>query len=206
MMVNYAAEYLHEGECRYCDLKQHEPLVLESNAGHVVPSLGALVEGWLLVFPKRHVLALSDLSTEEWAEFRTLIGLARSSSEREFGQTVLFEHGSAGAGRTAACGVNHAHMHVVPLKIDLRAAIAECSSDIGAFEWSRVIDRPVSVLEQDYIYVSDDTGQWVARSAWLPGQVVRRAIARFLDLQVWDWKVDAHLDLVESTRRKLKAA
>ena len=205
-MVHEAAEFMQDSGCRYCDLNKHEPLMIESNAGYVVPSIGAMVEGWLLVFPKRHVLALSELTNDEWVEFQSLVGLARASSEGEFGPTILFEHGSAGVGRAAACGVNHAHMHVVPLKIDLRAAISECSKDVGTYEWSRVTDRPDSVLEQDYLYVSDDTGDWVARSSWLPGQVVRRAIARFLGLEVWDWKVDAHLDLVESTRRKLKAA
>lgn len=205
-MVNETLQYRQDRDCRYCELKKHEPLLIESNAGYVVPSIGAMVEGWLLVFPKRHVLALSELMNDEWAEFQTLIGLARASTESKFGQTVMFEHGSAGVGRTAACGVNHAHMHVVPLMVDLRAAIAECSHEVGTFEWSRVMDRPNAVVEQDYLYVSDDTGEWVARSSWLPGQVVRRAIARFLDLEVWDWKADAHLELVESTRRKLKAA
>jgi ATP adenylyltransferase len=205
-MVNKMKLHDHDHECRYCQLERHEPLIMSSKAGYVVPSIGAMVEGWVLVFPERHVLALSDLTGLEWSEFEVLIRRTRATVEAEFGETVLFEHGSAGIGRTAACGVDHAHMHVVPLAIDLRKAVAACSDDVGSFDWSRVVGRPDVIAGNDYLYISDRTGKWVARSPWLPGQVIRRAIANHLGSPVWDWKADSHLDLVESTRRKLAAA
>jgi ATP adenylyltransferase len=189
--------------CRFCGDNLREVPLFDDDGGIVLPSVGAMIEGWLIAFPTRHVLSLAELSDIEWSAFDILLRSARKRVEQMWGSTVMFEHGSAGVGRLAACGVDHAHMHIVPIQLDLRGAIAACSDEVGNYSWTPVFERVERVVEQDYIFVSDRTGNWVARSDNLPGQVVRRAIAKWFDYSDWDWKVNARMHVVEATRQKL---
>ena len=194
-----------DSACRYCHLEDFEEVVLSHSAGTVVPSVGAMVEGWVLIFPKRHVLSLSELSETEWAGFSELAEHVSTSVEGNYGPTVRFEHGSAGEGRLAACGVDHAHLHIVPLSIDLRDAIERIDHGV-TFSWQAVTGQVPKATREDYVFVADATGQWVSFHAWLPGQVVRRAIAATLNLVEWDWKANARLSNVEATRATLRSA
>lgn len=194
-----------DADCKYCDIATLEDAVLSGLSGTAVPSFGAMVEGWLLVFPARHVLSVAELSETECADFEALVEEARHLVEERYGPTVQFEHGSAGVGRLAACGVDHAHVHVVPLVIDLRRAIAALDLDLE-FGWESVDSRVQMPRASDYVYLSDSTGAWVSYHQWLPGQVVRRAIAKSLGIEEWDWKQNARMSIVEATRARLRSA
>ncbi|WP_136055938.1 hypothetical protein [Microbacterium sp. K24] len=194
-----------DAQCRYCQLDKFETTIVESKAGFAVPSFGALVEGWSIVFPRQHVLALADLRTDDWLAFDLLLASVRARVESRYGRAVLFEHGSAGTGRPAACGVDHAHMHVVPVRMSLRTAITDQLASPEA-PWSPVNDRVEPIAEMDYIYVEDESGRWVIHDRWLPSQVARKAIASHLGLTIWDWKESGNEEIVEATRRALKSA
>lgn len=191
--------------CKYCELESHEIPILSSAAGTVVPSIGALVEGWVLVFPKKHVLSLSQLDQAGWSDFASLVEQAKKIVVAEYGNVVMFEHGSAGEGRLAACGVDHAHLHIVPIEIELRSEIDALADEEG-YDWEPVGSRVGVRDSADYIYIHDSTGRWVAYRAWLPGQVVRRAIARSLGLEEWDWKKNARMANVQATTTRLRTA
>lgn len=189
--------------CRYCELDRLEAPIAHSAAGFAVPSIGAMVEGWSIVFPRRHVLSLAQLDDHDWSAFDDLVQVVRDNVERYYGKAVLFEHGSAGSGRPAACGVDHAHLHVVPLDLPLRELI---TAVLESGSWARVDTRVPPVVGMDYIYVDDASGRWVAYQPWLPSQVARQAVAAYLGLSDWDWKASPNLHLVEATRRALRAA
>jgi ATP adenylyltransferase len=196
---------LVEVQCHFCELERHEDTLLSDVSGSVVPSVGSMVPGWTLVFPSEHVYSLADLGDDAWSGFSALVESAKRLVEQAFGPTVMFEHGSAGGGRTAACGVNHAHMHIVPIDVDLRKEIANTANEVGSFEWDRSGIRVTPVDDHDYIFISDRTGSWVTRSKSLQSQVVRRALARYLNLQEWDWKRDPRESTVLETRARLLA-
>jgi len=192
--------------CRACNIPGSEPLVAQDNFGFSVPSLGALVEGWVLVFPRRHVLALNQLSDLEWSEFNRHAELTRQMVKVAYGEFIQFEHGSAGVGRTAACGVDHAHLHIVALSIDLREAIHHIEHEVGAFDWEPVAGRVPMGVASDYIWVQDATGQWMAQADVLPSQVVRRAIAAAIECDEWDWKLAHRRELMLRTSERLIGA
>ncbi|MEC3851964.1 HIT domain-containing protein [Paenarthrobacter ureafaciens] len=174
--------------CKFCDDLPYDQTVLSDDTAFVVASLGAFLDGWVLASPKRHVLALADLTLPEWSQFNGVLRSAQETVESAYGPTVMFEHGSAGRGRTAGCGVDHAHMHIVPIDIDLRSAIKNISEDVGEFDWVPSESKPKGLPGQDYIFIQDRTGTWISHASHLPGQVVRRAIAKTLNIYEWDWK------------------
>ena len=57
----------------------------------------------------------------------TTLGQALDSSvevvERAFGPVTVFEHGPSRPGRAPGCGVDHLHVHLVPLPFDLKGAM-----------------------------------------------------------------------------------
>lgn len=192
-------------KCHYCELDRIELPVASSDAGFAVPSYGALVDGWTIVFPRTHVLSLAELNAAEWDEYSRLIAFVRERIERTYGPAVLFEHGSAGSGRPAACGVDHAHMHVVPLRLGLVDSVGSLLS-LPPDAWQPVAERVAAQAGMDYVFIEDATGRWVTYQQWLPSQVVRQAIASRLGIIEWDWKLARNLDRVEATRAALRAA
>jgi ATP adenylyltransferase len=88
-----------------------------------IPTMGSLVAGWCLIVPRRRMLNLTHLRPEEKAELAVLRSrLAHKLGAR--GRSVFeFEHGAIEAGSATGCGVDQAHLHVVPLEFDLVAAV-----------------------------------------------------------------------------------
>jgi ATP adenylyltransferase len=190
-------------ECRMCGLSARESVPFDSGDSFAVPSFGAMVPGWMLIVPRTHVYSLAELDDREWAGFSTFLAAVRSKVEAVFGQTVIFEHGSAGAGRKAGCGVEHAHLHIVPLAVDLRAVIRGVRETVGDYQWQATNARPSVPVGMDYIYVEDATGSWITFAEALPSQVVRQALASRLGLTKWDWKDDHRTSVMSETLARL---
>lgn len=190
--------------CSFCAAANPSELIRESRGGiKALASYGGFVPGWTLIVPPEHVPSTACLSFDARAkfdEFRKEIGRV---IEDRAGEYVMFEHGAADFSRPAGCGVDHAHIHLVPLDVDLRWAIAELGDLDLESAWQPVVDWPVHKDGKDYIWVSDRTGSWISHTSSQPSQVVRRAIARVLNLSQWDWKKDIRLDNVRETTRLL---
>lgn len=89
----------------------------------VLPSLGALVEGWLLLVPTRHHFCLGALPASVTEEFQELQDLARSILTNRYGCVSAFEHGPSIPKITVGCGVDLAHLHMVSVELDLAASV-----------------------------------------------------------------------------------
>jgi diadenosine tetraphosphate (Ap4A) HIT family hydrolase len=80
-----------------------------------VPDAFPVVEGHMLVVPRRHVASLFDLSDEEQAAVWKLVAQVRGKLASELkadGFTIGVNDGPA-AGQT----VLHAHVHVIPRRV-----------------------------------------------------------------------------------------
>src|SRR5579862_8951840 len=105
--------------CMRCSSLKSHPFIeawdiplFESPNFVAVPSLGALVEGWLLLIPKCHVLSLGSLpdsTHEELNEFKEFLYAALIQC---YGSASAFEHGPIIEKSAVGCGVDHAHLHI----------------------------------------------------------------------------------------------
>jgi hypothetical protein len=91
-----------------------DEVLFDSMSYVVTPSLGSFIEGWTLIISKRHVTSMSQLSLSEIRELNSLIPEIRKRVEQAYGPTIVFEHGPLTAGTEFGCGIDHAHLHVVP--------------------------------------------------------------------------------------------
>jgi diadenosine tetraphosphate (Ap4A) HIT family hydrolase len=96
----------------------YNTIILETEHFAVVPSLGSLVAGWLIIVPKFPVARIADLGCEVRDEFEALVDRCLDKVEAEFGKAFVFEHGGK-EGSRISCGVDQAHLHIVPLEFDL---------------------------------------------------------------------------------------
>ena len=85
---------------------------MESGVGKSLRDLFPVVEGHMLVVPRRHVASIYDLSPEEQAELWELTRRTRELLQVELepdGYTICLNEGMA-----AGQSVPHAHIHVIP--------------------------------------------------------------------------------------------
>ena len=172
--------------CRLCpDRLLHTPNevwdkpLFESQNFVVLPSIGALVEGWLLLVPKKHFICIGALPDSLADEMQEMKHFLCSALQQSYGQVCAFEHGPSRANLSVGCGVDHAHLHIVPVAFDL-ASVAKplLPKDLlwtyTGMEGCRIAFR----RGEDYLYVEQPIG--VGRIATHQGfgsQLLRRAIA-----------------------------
>src|SRR5262245_58804025 len=88
---------------------------VESESFAVIPSVGPLVEGHVLLCPKHHFKSFAQIPTGLEDEFAVMKKQLSRLLAETYGQRVhCFEHGSAKKAQQPMCTVEHAHLHFVP--------------------------------------------------------------------------------------------
>src|SRR5581483_7342303 len=114
-------------DCTFCaELKMgsdcalwNQPLA-ETENFVVVPSLGSLVQGWVLIVPKNHSLSLGAMHIGFRKEIDTLEKRIKESLHAQYRKPVVsFEHGPSAVKHGTGCGIDHAHLHLVPTDCDV---------------------------------------------------------------------------------------
>ena len=112
-----------EGNRRYGDADR---ILWESDNFFAIASIGGFIKGWTLIVPKAHQLNLRECYAT--AEFQTFVRDVSQKVNSVFGSTIFFEHGAREEGSIIGCGVDHAHLHIVPSEDSLLSSIAEQSA------------------------------------------------------------------------------
>src|SRR5665647_1499292 len=90
--------------------------LFETENFKVVPSLGAMIEGWLLIIPKEHFLSFAYIESDQFEEFEALqTEVVRILKDIYKTNVCVFENGAINCKSLVGCGVDYAHMHYVPL-------------------------------------------------------------------------------------------
>lgn len=167
--------------------------ILRTERFVAVPSAGSLVAGWTLLVPRRPMLNLSQTDASERGELDE-IALQIADKLARIGQEVFFfEHGSRAKGSLTGCGVDQAHLHVVPLPFDLVAA-ALARPDAGiAWRAARDTAPPFDALPKDGEYVAlwsrGDRRPMIGEVIQPVSQWLRRVIADELGIGAqWDYR------------------
>jgi len=163
-------------------------VLLRSDDFALVPSLGQIAEGHLLLLPIRHSTAIGDLTDGLLEEFTRLSGAVLRILRREYGPCIAFEHGvrSGGAG---GCGISHAHLHAVPLP----SSLDPIGSLKAKFLHQRM--RDLSDLGKQskgmaaYLFYADSRSRaYLFDTPTLESQYMRKALAANLGVHDWDWR------------------
>ena len=179
--------------------------IYEDDEFVVVPTLGQIVKGWLLIIPRQHVMALAGLPGQNQHSFLSLVARVRQAVSKHFGQPFLFEHGSVdGSARSGAC-VEHAHLHVVPWSTDIAPEAARWLDlhNLPGGLSSLLANPPLS----SYVfYERVDRAAYLAQpNSPVPCQLVRRLVATAIGYpESWDWRTELTIDRVNEVANTLR--
>jgi ATP adenylyltransferase len=200
-------------ECCLCtgiaenDLREtwNQP-VFESPNFVAIPSLGSLVEGWLLIVPKHHFISAAVLPAHLLGEMAQLKQNVCETLAKQYGPVCVFEHGPAGEHRAAGCGVDHAHVHVVPVRADLMLAAQQfLPADVKFRQGTLAECRAAAESGSDYLYVEQPVGvEFVAFHQQFGSQTFRKAIASICGIpNEYNWRDHPNLNKVLATIDRL---
>ncbi len=204
--------------CRYCEEFEQGAIkiekqdlgncvLFESKNFVVFPSLGQIVEGYLLIAPKKHFISMGGIPANLYPELERVRKKVKKVLTKHYGAALFFEHGPISQTKKGGCCVEHAHFHAVPAKMDIFKDLAQ------HFRYTK-INSYKSLKQQflkgiPYLFLEDNSGQryLFPISIPIPSQYIRKIIAKKIgDPNRWDWKTCLGLAELKKTVKKLKKA
>lgn len=202
----------HPTACAMCaaiaagpEAPEWDRALIETDSFVVIPSLGAMIEGWLLIAPKAHFLSLASMPARMMFEFEELKARVGDRLTQSYGSVTFFEHGPCASNSLTGCGVDHAHLHAVPVPPGVPVATAShlprnVSLGPGTFADCR---QAVS-SSRDYLYFEGNEGTFVAIADSFKSQTFRRAIGDLLGMgEKSDWRTHPHIGNIRATIQTL---
>jgi hypothetical protein len=185
-----ADEVGEAADCPFCpghltaSTTDADTLLARGPGVNLLPTVGMMVPGYLLVTTQEHVLSMGDLGTRHLEELGPWLDAVRSLLAPHFGQYLTFEHGSSVADRTWAC-IEHAHLHLIPLAGQLSERLR------GAAPWKVLPDFAdlASYGGASYAYLHVSGAHLALAEPSLGSQWIRREAGACLDRDDWDWSL-----------------
>ena len=183
-------------DCRFCAISGRscrdpqddapwDTVLFESPNFYVMPTLGALLEGWLLVISKRHYLCVGDMPITLVPELNEMISKTVGVVRENYCSPTIFEHGPHNSQLDLACGTAHLHIHVVPLGFQLLSGPCQ-DSELVESRWISAREDYAELRKchdrgNSYLYLREPSRQSLFCVPELAkSQIFRRAIARRL--------------------------
>jgi hypothetical protein len=207
----------NESECFLCRIStgtmdipwSDRPLWLDPRFGLLVPGLGGLTPGYVLLAPMDHhpsLGAASHLPDSRKHGFPNFVHEVLAFLRARMGPLTYWEHGGGGAPeeRRSSC-VDHAHLHVVPGRLDLpcppdHMVFPGITEALTALAASRIPADPYLLMGQSpgLCFVGRDVGI---------SQYYRREWAKILDkADEWDYILTEDPVLTRNTIRSFFSA
>jgi diadenosine tetraphosphate (Ap4A) HIT family hydrolase len=168
----------------------------------VLPTLGQIAEGHLLIVPVPHLCAVADLPNGSLGELENLCQQVRSVLRGEYGECVFFEHGMREAG-SGGCGIDHAHIHAVPVRAD--GVLDILMQEFQGSNVHSLVDMKTGLDQNSsYLFFEDASSQrHVFPVKHLPSQYMRKLVAESIGKSDWDWRKFGHEPELISTVQRL---
>jgi len=175
---SFAIHYTHELASR---------TILEQDGFRVIPSLGQIVPGYLLLVPKHHYRAFADMSLEELTTAEALKTHLGGQLHSTYGDYLFFEHG-ARTSDSGGCGISHAHLHAVPFPHE-KDPVEELTRAFAFEQVSNLSELKRLQSDKPYLYYESVRGnRYVLDPPFIQSQYIRRLLAEALGVEAWDWR------------------
>jgi ATP adenylyltransferase len=174
-----------------------------------VPTLGALLEGWLLIVPRKPLLSFAEVPCSWKPELNDFLSEVASVLVDNYGPVSLFEHGPKSLGSSLGCGVDYAHVHLVPFCCDLVEAAARLEPGIEWMPFSSATEAWSISQNEEYWIAQNEFGKGRCYRGTLagknaPSQLFRRVIASHLRRpEDFDWKAQPELMNISATVERI---
>lgn len=163
-------------------------ILFRSSQLAVIPSIGQIVEGYLLVLPLDHFKALGDLPSAILEELAGVCDFIGRTFKEQYGPYILFEHGARSEG-VGGCGIYHAHLHVAQLA-GISDPVATLKLRFPYTEFAHLDEiRKHSAGLPSYLFYQDSNAKlYLFDTGPLPSQYMRKLLAEAVGGQDWNWR------------------
>lgn len=182
-MEDFSEENL-KANCLHCDPNcwVFDYLLSESKFFYVLCDPNPIIEGHLLIIPKRHVSCVGAYTQEEYEECKQLYDKVSGWILEEYGSIATFEHGKIGQ------TVFHSHIHLMPFTGAVEQIIPEGNQKLQTLESISTLSD-IYQAEGQYLFVSIGEKMWVVDSSLGVPRFFRDRFARVLNkLERGNWK------------------
>lgn len=178
-------------ECIFCNMdktKLENTILDETRYFYVIPALGSIVEGYILIISKRHVNSMSELTIEEMNEYEDLINKYREIFKSIYKKyPIVFEHGTPNTeDKIRANSITHAHTHIVNYNYKNEKYLIEKLN----FKKINKINQMLNMnRNKNYIFYINSNNYIYITDAFKPiSQYMRIEIAKDLNIPYkYDW-------------------
>lgn len=190
-------------EKKFFTKEMYDTILCESEHFTVVPSLGSLIEGWVLIAPKEETLNFSLLNEKKYSDLEHLINVIKSFQRTIFDNTIIFEHGPANKCSKTGCGVDYAHLHLVPCEYNLIDGIQSFLK--LDYKWHEIQDiseiSNINTQVLDYLYFRTQKDQhFITLKEEFPSQIFRQVIAHYKGIpNRYNWREFPEYDTIIGT-------
>ncbi len=184
-------------------------VLYETDNFFVAPSIGQMgIEGYLLLCSKKHYIGIGDVPKESEFELEEVLSKVKKVLSKTYNLPILvFEHGpKLGCSRGGGC-LDHAHLHLIPISINILDFLKEF------FELEKVhgFGRLREIYENaKYSYLFINTGndeRYVIKIDFpLPSQYLRQVIAAKFGIKDWDWRINPDYQTFNKTIKTLQGS
>ena len=195
--------------CPYCDEFKNgseygDRILYESENFVVFPALGPIVDGNLLIVPKKHFISMRYVPIELYPELKTVYQRVRAILAENYRSPLFFEHGPISQTKRGGCCVEHAHFQAVPADFDIFEDLAK------QFKYKKI--KTIDDIRKNkngkpYFYYESNLGEKYLFDIpdVVPSQYIRKIIANKIGKpEIWDWRTHLGLDKMSEILKKLK--
>lgn len=197
--------------CHFCEIGKessglpfHDIPFMREGEYFAIPTVGALVPGWSLICSNEHSLSLRGFYEDP--EFQKFAARVISATHAAYRRPVVFEHGAARCASLTGCGVNHGHLHVVPLGGSLLPLMSRDNrawQEVSASELSEIPEDQEYLFYSEQIEATNPVG-YVSLISTPSSQYFRRLVADFLGRrEEFDYKTHPFLEEAFATSIEL---
>ena len=193
---------------------KHDQVLLDRDDWLVIPTLGAIMPGWLLAIPRECMLNFRDWAAAGGESITSVLAQIEAELGLNPEDIIWFEHGPANAGTEVGCGLDHAHLHIlIQPSFSFDAFSDRARSDFGV-EWHKTtVGECYSILaDTETSYFAAGSGSraiCVSAVEKAGSQFFRRVVAALAgNLAEWNYRHFAHAHIEETTAtfRRLERA
>ena len=195
---------IYMNNCPFCKLDTvsiANTIIEETENFYITPSLGSLVEGYLLIINKSHINSMAELNEIQKKEYSDILEKYRDIFFNIYGRyPIIFEHGTSPLSPTnSSSSVIHAHTHIVNHNYKDEKSILELLN----FQKFNSLDFQ---LNKNYIFYINPKGYSYISYEFQPtSQIMRLFIAKDLDIEnKYNWKEHQFTENIIKTLKRLQ--
>jgi len=187
--------------------KFEKRVLLENEKFLAIVSVSPIVDGHVLIVPKNHLKGLIQVDDVGFIELKQFFYETKRMLDAKYGSTMFFEHGVGSNVVNGGCGVDHAHMHLLPISyLNINKIIKEVNKDFDlSLNTLEEMRKKVNNKDSYIMMGSDIESTSFDVSDSIKSQYLRNKIEYILGKPESDWKNLSNWEEFDKTLETLMA-